>query len=125
MREAKQYYDQAFANAWSAILEKLQTHKQQIKGSDFRLERIDYDADSYISRIDELPDEPKAPSADLLEVKIDRPAAGHTQSLLSRFDGVHLLFNFSGRDQHQGKRYSGFFIQVTLTKSTALHDSHG
>jgi hypothetical protein len=70
VREAKQYYDQAFADAWAAILEKLQSYKQEMKGSDFRLERVDYDADSYISKIDELPDEPKAPSQNLLDVKV-------------------------------------------------------
>ena len=70
MREVKPYYDQAFAKAWSAILEKLQSYKQEMKGSDFCLERVDYDADSYVSKIEELPDEPKAPSQDLLDVRI-------------------------------------------------------
>ena len=70
MREAKEYYSQAFAKAWAAIDEKLQSYRQEMKISELRLENVLYDTDSYISRIDELPDEPKAPSTDLLEVKV-------------------------------------------------------
>ena len=70
VREAKKYYDQAFAKAWATIDEKVQAYKRDMKFSEVRLENVLYDADSQISRIDELPDEPKAPTTDLLEVKV-------------------------------------------------------
>jgi len=70
VREAKEYYDRAFAKAWAVIDEKVQAYKQNMKVSEVRLENVLYDADSQISQIDELPDEPKAPTTDLLEVKV-------------------------------------------------------
>ena len=70
MREAKEYYDRAFAKAWAAIDEKVQAYKRDMKISEVRLETVSYDADSHVSRIDELPEDPKAPAADLLEVKV-------------------------------------------------------
>jgi len=70
VREAKEYYNRAFAKAWASIDEKVQAYKQNMKVSEVRLENVLYDADSQISQIDELPDEPKAPTTDLLEVKV-------------------------------------------------------
>lgn len=70
MREAKEYYDQAYAKAWAAIDEKVQTYKRDRNISEIQLENVLYDADSQISWIDELPDDPKAPTSDLLEVKV-------------------------------------------------------
>jgi hypothetical protein len=70
VREAKEYYDRAYAKAWAAIDEKVQAYKRDMKISEVRLGNVLYDADSQISRIDELPDEPKAPTTDLLEVKV-------------------------------------------------------
>ena len=70
MREAKEYYNRAFEKAWAAIEEKVQAYKRDMKFSEARLEKVRYDADSRISWIDELPDEPKAPTADSLEVKV-------------------------------------------------------
>ncbi len=70
MREATKYYDQAYAKAWAAITARLEAAKHELNISQVRLEDITYDADSYISQIEELPNEPKAPSADELEVKV-------------------------------------------------------
>lgn len=70
MREASKYYDEAFAKAWAAIARRLEADKRKLGKSEVRLESVTYDADSYVSRIEELPDEPKAPSPDQLEIKV-------------------------------------------------------
>ena len=70
VREAARYYDEAYAKAWTIIAQKLEAEKRRLNLSEVRLESIAYDADSYISQIDELPNEPKAPSLDELEVKV-------------------------------------------------------
>lgn len=70
MREAARYYQEAYEKAWTLIGQKLEAHKRRLNISEVRLESAAYDADSYISQIEELPDEPKAPSPDQLEVKV-------------------------------------------------------
>ncbi len=70
MREAKEYYEAAYAKAWTGIGLKLEAEKRRLNVSEVRLESVAYDSDSYISQIEELPDEPKAPSPDQLEVKV-------------------------------------------------------
>ncbi len=70
MREATKYYDEAYAKAWAAITQRLEASRRKLNISTVRLENLTYDADSYISQIEELPNEPKAPSADELEVKV-------------------------------------------------------
>ena len=52
-------------------MEKLESDKRKLNVSEVRLQSVTYDTDSYVSRIEELPDEPKAPSPDELEVKIE------------------------------------------------------
>ena len=70
MREAAKYYNEAYAKAWSAIAQQLEAARRKLNISEVRLESLSYDADSYISQIEELPGEPKAPSADELEIKV-------------------------------------------------------
>lgn len=70
MREASKYYNQAYTKAWTAINEKLESNRRMLNVSEVRLESVAYDADSYISQIEELPDDPKAPSPEELEVKV-------------------------------------------------------
>ena len=70
MREAAKYYDAAYAKAWTAITRRVEVARRKLNVSEVRLENLTYDSDSYISQIEELPDEPKAPSADELEVKV-------------------------------------------------------
>jgi hypothetical protein len=65
------YYRAALGKAWEAIKLKLEIIKRQLNVSEVRLESVKYNTDSYISRIEELPDEPKAPSPDQLEVKLE------------------------------------------------------
>jgi len=70
MREATAYYQQATEKAWRSIQERLEIEKRKLQVSDVLLESVTFDRDSYISQIEELPDEPKAPTPDQLEVKI-------------------------------------------------------
>lgn len=70
VREAAKYYEEAYRKAWALIGQRLEADKRRLNVSEVCLESAAYDADSYISQIEELPDEPKAPSADQLEVKV-------------------------------------------------------
>lgn len=70
MREAAKYYEEAYTKAWTLIGQRLEADKRRLQITEVYLESVALDADSYISRIEELPDEPKAPSPDQLEVKV-------------------------------------------------------
>jgi len=70
VREASKYYEQAFAKAWLEIQGKLEAIKRRLDIQSVHLERVSYDRDSYISRIEELPDEPKAPQPDQVRVRV-------------------------------------------------------
>jgi hypothetical protein len=56
--------------AWSAIQRKVEIIEEQLGIPSLRLERVLYDKDSFTSRIEELPDEPKSPSPDQVQVQL-------------------------------------------------------
>ena len=70
MREASKYYKKAFEKAWIEIQGKLESVKKSLDIKAVRLERLRYDRDSYISRIEELPDESKASHRDQVRVRV-------------------------------------------------------
>jgi hypothetical protein len=70
VREASAYYQAAIDKAWEAIRHKLEISRRQLGAGELVLERVTIDQDSYISEIEELPPEPKAPDPDELEVRV-------------------------------------------------------
>ncbi len=70
VRERSAAYEQARQVAWDAIQQKLEVIKKQLKIEKVRLEKLTYDQDSYVSEIEELPDDPKAPQPDDVQVRV-------------------------------------------------------
>ena len=70
MGEASKYYEKAFEKAWINIQGKLESVKKNLGIELVKLERIHYDRDSYVSQIEELPDESKAAYRNLVRVRV-------------------------------------------------------
>lgn len=70
MREADSYFQAALESAWGQIQRSLETTGKNMGAREFVLEKVSCSRDTYISDIDELPNEPKAPSPDQLEIRI-------------------------------------------------------
>ena len=70
MREVSNYYQKAFEIAWREIQGKLESAKENLGIHSTRLEQLHYDRSSFVSRIEELPDEPKAPYRNQVRVRV-------------------------------------------------------
>ena len=70
VREQSAAYEKARQMAWDAIQQKLEVIKKQLKIERVQLEKVIYDRDSYISEIEELPDDPKAAQPDDVQVRV-------------------------------------------------------
>ena len=70
VREQSAAYEKARQMAWDAIQQKLEVIKKQLKIERVQLEKVIYDQDSYISEIEELPDDPKAAQPDDVQVRV-------------------------------------------------------
>ncbi len=74
VREQSAAYEKARQVAWDAIQQKLEVIKKQLKIERVQLEKLIYDQDSYVSEIEELPDDPKASQPDDVQVRVGMEA---------------------------------------------------
>ena len=70
VREQSAAYEKARQMAWDAIQVKLEVIKKQLKIEKVELEKLIYDQDSYVSEVEELPDDPKAGQPDELQIRV-------------------------------------------------------
>ncbi len=71
VREPQSYYKAARDKAWESIQDNLSIIKQQLNLSEVYLEGLTCNEDSYLSRVEELPDEPKNSQLDQLQIKVE------------------------------------------------------
>jgi hypothetical protein len=70
VRESSEAYQQATDAAWQAIRNRLEVIKKKLGIRDVELENVYFDSDSSLSRIDELPDEPKSSNPGQIEIRV-------------------------------------------------------
>ncbi len=61
MREEDSYRDKAVQQAWNEIQNQLVLAERKFGFSSFELQSIRYQGDTFLSRVEELPDDPIAP----------------------------------------------------------------
>ncbi len=64
------HYERATEAAWEAIREKLELIRRRLGIESVELVGVRYDRDSAVSIIDELPDEPKSPHPEHVEIRV-------------------------------------------------------
>jgi len=70
VRENSAAYQQATEAAWQAVRSRLEVTMKKLGVQKVKLEDVYLDSDSYLSRIDELPDEPKSPNPGYIELRV-------------------------------------------------------
>lgn len=65
------YRKEALDRAWAAIEQKKGVIQEELGLGSLQLERVSYDQDSFISQIDELPEEAKSPNPDQIQVRVE------------------------------------------------------
>gem|GEM_PF-6703592 len=70
MRESSAAYQQATEAAWLAIRNRLEVTMKKLGVQNVKLENVYIDNDSSLSRIDELPDEPKSSHPGNIEIRV-------------------------------------------------------
>jgi hypothetical protein len=70
VREQSAAYEKARQMAWDAIQQKLEVIKKKLKIDKVQLEKLVYDQDSYVSEIEELPDDPKAAQPNEVQIRV-------------------------------------------------------
>lgn len=71
MREGKDLYDDAVANAWAKVEKTLELLRDQAPGRNLQLLSVSYDALPGESVIDELPDQPKSSRPQAVAVTVE------------------------------------------------------
>lgn len=70
MRESSTLYRQAADAAWREIQKRLEVIKKKLGDPKVELVEARYDGDSFLSLVDELPDEPKSPDPGRVEIRV-------------------------------------------------------
>ncbi len=70
MRENSTPYRQAADAAWREIQNRLEAIKKKLGDPRVELVEVSYDGDSFLSLVDELPDEPKSPDPGGVEIRV-------------------------------------------------------
>ncbi len=70
MRENSELYSQAEDKAWQQIQSRLDSVKRMFSTKELELVEVTYDGDSFVSRVDELPDEPKSSNPVEIEIRV-------------------------------------------------------
>ena len=75
VREHKSISEKARQLAWESVQAKLSWLKERLNLAGVQLVRVKFDEDSLVSQIDELPDDPKSPQLDQLNIRVALEAA--------------------------------------------------
>ncbi len=70
MRENSELYSQAVDKAWRQIQSRANAVRMMLNARELELLGVTYDGDSSVSRVDELPDEPKSSNPIQIEVRV-------------------------------------------------------